>query len=143
MGGDAPATQDTITAGPTGNEGDEDEEEGSGSEDGDELPSDKDAPVTTDTITNNNDNDDDGDEDNSGRENTGSQRQGEENSVASAANQCDPGKERGLFSGDCVNAPLVDHPSCFNQPEGTGIDILSPNTNKCVNAPLVDHPSAE
>lgn len=52
----------------------------------------------------------------------------ETKTLASAADQCDLGKERGLFSGDCVNAPLVDHPSCFNQPEGTGIDILSPNT---------------
>ena len=82
---------------------------------------------TDDDYESDNDNDDDGDEDNSGRENTGLQIQGDENSSISP-DQCDLGKERGLFSGDCVNAPLVDHPSCFNQPEGTGIDILSPNT---------------
>jgi hypothetical protein len=77
--------------------------------------------LTDDDYESDNDNDDDGDEDNSGRENTGSQIQGDENSVASAADQCYPGKERGLFSGDCVNAPLVEHPSCFNQPEGQAL----------------------
>jgi hypothetical protein len=132
---DAPATQDTVTAGEDETDDNEDDE---GNGQPDDLPDPEDATVTTETITS--------------RENEGSKedKDDEENvdnaESPSAYNalpiqSCPNNQERALFTVTCV--PIQ---SCGNDigagASGLG-SIIPPNTNNCFNAPIVDHPSTE
>jgi hypothetical protein len=129
---DAPATQDTTTAG--SGEGDEDQ--------GDNNDDQEDDPVTQETITAGGGSEDNNDKDNSGQNNNDNKNEPTttDTKVTNKLN-CPKGQESGLFT-TCM--PIQ---TCSNQIDvhccGSAAPILSDENSKCVNAPLVDHPSTE
>jgi hypothetical protein len=110
MGGDAPATSDTITAGPTG-DGDEDEDEDGDGDDSqsDGMPPPGDAPATTDALTTGggSDNDDDDDDDNEDDDSDSDNEPVPNNKAATGSAltakkiECPKGQEVSLFSATC------------------------------------------
>jgi hypothetical protein len=125
---DAPMTKDTTTAGSDGDDedqGDDDQE---------------DAPVTQDTINvegdSRDDDDDDDDEDNSGQNNNDNNDNEPATNEVTEKPDCPAGQENGLFES---RLPIQ---ACGNNIAGV-VPVLPPNANNCVNAPIVDHPSAE
>jgi hypothetical protein len=127
----APMTKESITAGSDGDDedqGDDDRE---------------DAPVTQDTINEEGESrdDNDDDEDNSGQNNNDNNDNEPATNEVTEKPDCPTGQENGLFTSclpiqACGNNIAV--PCC-----GSEVPLLIPNTNNCVNAPIVDHPSTE
>jgi hypothetical protein len=123
---DAPATQDTVTA---GNDGDDDEGN-EGNDQPDDLPDPEDAPVTTETIT-------------SGENEGSKEDKDDEESVGKAESSsaynavpiqsCPKDQERGLFTNACIpiaSCNNVDSVCCNN----VDTEPNPPNTNDCVDA---------
>jgi hypothetical protein len=101
MGGDAPGTSDTITAGPTG-DGDGDDSQSDG------MPPPGDAPATTDALTtgggSDNDDDDDGNEDDdsdSDSEPVPNNKAATGSTLTAKKLECPKGQEVPLFSATC------------------------------------------
>jgi hypothetical protein len=127
---DAPATQDTITAGSGG--GDEDQENDDQEDD----------PITQGTINLEEESRGDNDEDNSEQNNNDNNDDNEPTTEIKDTPNCPAGQESALFSTTCM--PIQ---ACGNNIAACciGIDgpILSEANNRCANAPLADHPSTE
>jgi hypothetical protein len=132
---DAPATQDTVTAGEDETDDNEDDEVNGQPDD---LPDPEDAPVTTETITPGEN--EDSKEDKEDKENVD---KAESSSAYNALpiQACPNNQERALFTETCVPSQ-----SCGNDivagASGLG-SIISPNTNNCFNAPTVDKDDKE
>jgi hypothetical protein len=120
---DAPATTEAITDAPPG------DDEADNNEDDDENG--EDTQVTTRTITV------EEDEDNDDNKEDHKKEQGTSDPKATKVPDCPEGQEHGLFT-TCM--PIQ---SCANQLELGAVAINPPNTNNCVNAPVVDHPSSQ
>jgi hypothetical protein len=101
LGGDAPATQDTITDGPIQNNGGNDNgnDEGEDNDDSDDLPNPQDAPATSETITIERPNNDGGSSTNNNDGQTGDI--GKDPKVSNSKPNCPPGQERPLFGIAC------------------------------------------
>jgi hypothetical protein len=82
------------------------------------------------------DDDDDDDEDNSGQNNNDNNDNEPATNEVKEKPDCPAGQENGLFE-SCL--PIQ---ACGNNIAGV-VPVLPPNANNCVNAPIVDHPSAE
>ena len=149
----APATQDTVTAGEDGTDDNEDDEDDRENDQPDDLPDPEDAPVTTETITpGENEGSKEDDDDNSGQSNgnNGNGDNAERATSDEVTNKpdCPVGQEPGLFTPCMPIQPMqncdaaayncIPIQSCGND-IGTGASgpgsIISPNTNNCVNAP--------
>lgn len=98
-GGDAPATADAITAGPSGDD-DGDSDDGDDS-DSDNMPPPEDSPSTTDTITGGQDDDGDSRQDDGDDDNNDDNKKGNTDLDAKEKPKCPPGQEYRLFSMKC------------------------------------------
>jgi hypothetical protein len=122
---DAPVTQDTINAGPAG-----DDSEGEGDiDEADSLPKPEDAPVTTEAITIGRPPEDD---DASRQDNNDVQKDNGRNGVEAANRggakqfQCPPGQEQYLFSSTCKSIEVIGEGAVPTRPpECSESDSLS------------------
>jgi hypothetical protein len=129
----APVSQDTIIAGLSDGDGDEDQ---GGTNDDQE-----DDPVTQETITvggkpedNDDDNSGQGSDNNNPDDDNDDERATSDSELTNGP-ECPRNQERGLFT------PCMPVRACSEDISVLGIPILTSQNNECVNAPLVDHPS--